>query len=235
LLTDLELMRQHVDAEFTHDAAGCMVSTNEPAAVPAPRFFLGHTSDAMVHRYRADVSAARRSALKAAIEAVARDSSSAAAGEPLDPTPFERILSQDAPIKHTSVGLAFRFPRTLRSEPGTQILRSSEDANLLHPLLAAWAPDIRASAPLVAFVFDGQAVAVCGSVRITPRAHEAGVETASPFRGRGYGRAAVSAWSAAVRALDAEPLYSTTWQNTASRALACSLGLVSVGRDLHIT
>ena len=99
----------------------------------------------------------------------------------------------------------------------------------------AWAPDIQTSAPLVALVFDGQAVAICGSVRITPRAHEAGVETAAPFRGRGYARAVVAAWSAAVRALDVEPLYSTTWQNTASRALARSLGLVSIGRDLHIT
>lgn len=228
-------MRLHVDAEFTHDPAGCMVSTNEPAAVPAPRFFFGHTSGGIVDRYRGDVSAARRSALKAAIEEVARDSRSAATDEPLDPTAFEHILALDAPIQHTSVGLAFRFPHTLQSMTGARILRSSEDADLLDPLLAAWAPDVRASAPLVAFVFDGRAVAVCGSVRITPRAHEAGVETAAPFRGRGYARAAVAAWSVAVRALDAEPLYSTTWQNTASRALARSLGLVSVGRDLHIT
>ena len=235
LLTDLEVMQLHVDAEFTHDADGCMVSTNEPAAVPAPRFFLGHTSDGIVERYRGDVSAECRSGLKAAIEVVARDSKSAATDEPLDPTPFEQILSQDAPILHTSVGVAFRFATAVPSMQGTRILRNSEDAKLLHPLLAAWAPDIRASAPLVAFVLDGQAVAVCASVRITPRAHEAGVETAAPFRGCGHARAAVAAWSVAVRARGAEPLYSTTWQNMASRALARSLGLVSVGRDLHIT
>jgi predicted GNAT family acetyltransferase len=72
-------------------------------------------------------------------------------------------------------------------------------------------------------------------VRITPLAHEAGVETVPLFRGRGYARAVVAAWSAAVRALGAEPLYSTTWQNMASRAVARALGLVAVGRDLHIT
>ena len=37
-----------------------------------------------------------------------------------------------------------------------------------------------------------------------------------------------------VRALGVEPLYSTAWQNDASRAVARTLGLVPVGRDLHI-
>ena len=32
MLTDLDIMRLHVDAEFTHDAAGDLVFTNEPAA-----------------------------------------------------------------------------------------------------------------------------------------------------------------------------------------------------------
>jgi RimJ/RimL family protein N-acetyltransferase len=228
-------MRLHVEAEFSHDAAGHLVSTNEPAATPAPRFFLGHTALGVVRRYRRDVPEARRRALEAALAVAALDPSVAATDWPLDPTPFEHILSQDAPIQHTSAGLAFRFPRALPLVPGTRILRDTADATLLHPLLAAWAPDIQSSPPLVALVFDGQAVAVCGSVRITPRAHEAGVETAAPFRGRGYARAVVAAWSAAVRALEVEPLYSTTWQNTASRAVARALGLVSVGRDLHIT
>jgi hypothetical protein len=90
------------------------------------------------------------------------------------------------------------------------------------------------SPPLVAFIVDGQAVAVCGSVRITPKAHEAGLETAAPFRRGGYGKAVVATWSSEVRALGIEPLYSTTWQNDASRAVARTLGLVPVGRDLQV-
>lgn len=228
-------MRLHVEAEFTHDTNGHLVSTNEPAAAPAPRFFLGHTALGVIRRYRHDVSEARWRALEAALAVAELEPPVAATDPPLDPTPFEHILSEDAPIQHTSIGLVFRFPRALPPVPGIRILRDTEDAALLHPLLAAWAADIQSSPPLVALVFDGQAVAVCGSVRITPRAHEAGVETAAPFRGRGYARAVVAAWSATVRALEVEPLYSTTWQNTASRAVARALGLVSVGRDLHIT
>jgi RimJ/RimL family protein N-acetyltransferase len=232
--TDLDIMRLHVEAEFTHDSAGDLVSTNEPAATVAPRFFLGHTALGLVVRFRRDVSAARRRELEHALTLAESAPTPSQLDRPLDPTPFEPILSQDAPIQHTSVGLAFRFPQSLPPADGTRILLDAADAAMLHPLLAPWAPDILSSPPLVALVIDGQAVAVCGSVRITRQAHEAGVETAAPFRGRGHGQAVVAAWGMAVRALGVEPLYSTTWQNDASRAVARTLGLVAVGRDLHI-
>ncbi len=235
MLTDLELMQLHVDAEFTQDAAGHLVSTNEPTAAPAPRFFLGQTALGVVRRYRRDVSLARRRMLEAALADAGGDRSNVALDGPLDPTPFEEILSKEAPIQHTSVGIAFRFPDVLPADPATRILCSTAEASLLHPLLAAWAPDIQLSAPLVAYVSYGVAVAVCGSVRITPRAHEAGVETAAPYRGHGYASAAVAAWATTVRALGVEPLYSTTWRNAASQGVARSLGLVPFGRDLHIT
>ena len=227
-------MRLHVDAEFTRDDAGDLVSTNEPAPADAPRFFLGHTAQGLVVRFRHDVSAAQRRALEGALTSIERTLTTADLDQPLDPTPFEHILTEGAPVEHTSVGLAYRFPVALRPAFGTRVLRDAEDAALLHPLLAAWAPDIRLSAPLVAFIVDGQAVSVCGSVRITPNAHEAGLETAAPFRRRGYGKAVVAAWSSEVRALGAEPLYSTTWQNAESRAVARALGLIAVGRDLHV-
>ncbi len=234
MLTDLDIMRLHVGAEFTHDAAGDLVSTNEPLAAVAPRFVLGQTSLGRVVRFRHDVAGARRRALESALALTEYAQTRAPLHEPLDPSPFERILSADAPLEHTSIGLAFRFPPSIPSVSGTRILRDAGDAAILHPLLAAWTPDILLSAPLVGFIVGAKAVAVCGSVRITPRAHEAGVETAVSFRGRGYAKAVVAAWGTAVRALGVEPLYSTTWQNEASRALARSLGLVAVGRDLHI-
>jgi GNAT superfamily N-acetyltransferase len=234
LLSDLELMRLHVEAEFTHDSSGDLVSTNEPTAGPAPRFFLGHTAAGVIWRYRYDVAEGCRRSLEAAISEEL-ESFEIATNAPLNAAPFEHVLSQDAPVKHTSVGLAFRFPSTLPATPGVRVFRDPANAALLHPSLAPWAPDIVSSQPLVAFVLDGQGVAVCASVRITSRAHEAGVETAPPFRRHGYAAATVAAWASAVRALGVEPLYSTTWQNAASRAVPHSLGLVSVGRDLHIT
>ena len=92
-------------------------------------------------------------------------------------------------------------------------------------------PDIR---PCVAVVRGGAAVALCHSSRRSGVAAEAGVETLSAFRGRGYGAAVVAAWARAVRRESLLPLYSTSWDNAASRALARRLGLVPYAEDWHV-
>jgi predicted GNAT family acetyltransferase len=88
---------------------------------------------------------------------------------------------------------------------------------------------------MFALVVDGRAVAVCCTVRQTSEAHEAGVETVPAFRGCGYAAQVVTAWASAVRERGQVPLYSTSWQNEASRAVARKLGLIQFGNDLHIT
>ena len=98
-------------------------------------------------------------------------------------------------------------------------------------------------APVAAVVADGRAVSVCFSSRLTSRVAEAGVETAEPFRGRGYATRAVAAWAHAVRAGSPRdsagggrlPLYSTSWENLASQAVARRLGLRLYGVDLLLT
>ena len=82
---------------------------------------------------------------------------------------------------------------------------------------------------------DGKTVSVCCSVRMTPQAHEAGVETHPAFRGRGYAARAVAAWAKTVYEMARVPLYSTSWENEPSRTLAKKLGLIQYGVDLHIT
>jgi hypothetical protein len=226
-------MRMHVEAEFTHDASGRLVRVNEPNGGDAPRFFLGHTTDGIVRRYRHDVPDDIRHELEAA--SAPNRLGDATADAPLDAVPYATILAKLAPLAHTSVGLAYRCPVGLSPAPDTHVLSTADDAALLEPLLAAWIPDIRNSPPLVVRVLDGRAVSVCGSVRITPQAHEAGVETPAACRGHGYAAAAVATWAEAVRERGSEPLYSTSWQNAASRALARKLGLIPIGRDLHIT
>ena len=78
-------------------------------------------------------------------------------------------------------------------------------------------------------------MSVCRSVRITPAAHEAGVETLPAFRGRGYAPDVVAGWARVVQSLGAMPFYSTSWENTASQAVAKKRHLVPYGTDLHVT
>lgn len=95
-------------------------------------------------------------------------------------------------------------------------------------------PHIPHRQPFVAVIEDGRAVAVCASVRITRAAHEAGVETVPRYRGRGHAVDAVAGWAEAVAKLGAVALYSTSWDNVASRRLAARLGLQVIGVDFHI-
>jgi predicted GNAT family acetyltransferase len=75
---------------------------------------------------------------------------------------------------------------------------------------------------------------VCFSARNTPVAAEAGVDTVEEFRGRGYAPAVVAAWARAVRQEGRVPLYSTSWDNLASRSVARKLGLVMYGADFSL-
>ena len=66
-------------------------------------------------------------------------------------------------------------------------------------------------------------------------AHEAGVETLPDFRGKGYARDVAAEWARRVRGLGAIPLYSTSWTNNASQAVARKLRLVCYGADFEVT
>ena len=226
-----ELMRLHVEALFAHDADGDLVCVNEPDGAPAPRFFLGTTVDGAVWRFRHDVHLDVRRELEAAVEEAARRED--ALDSPMSLPRYEGILARFAPIQRSWTGPAFCFPGRLPPASGT-IFVTEENARVLHPHLRDWIPDVP-SQPMVALAVDGHAVAVCCSVRRTGEAHEVGVETAAAHRGRGYAARVVAAWARAVHDMGRVPLYSTSWQNEASRAVARKLALVRFGNDLHIT
>jgi hypothetical protein len=231
-MSDLELMRLHVEALFTHDASGDLVQANEPRGLPAPRFFLGRTLAGSICRFRHDVDRELREELEAAAAHEIRGEYVLAL--PLSPLPYETILARRAPVERTWVGPAFSFPDDLPDAVGTTLVTAT-NAQMLQPSLADWLPDVGVCDPMVVATVDEHAVSVCGSVRRTAAAHEAGVETAVSFRARGYASQVVIAWASAVREMAHVPLYSTSWRNDASRALARKLCLVQFGNDLHVT
>lgn len=78
-------------------------------------------------------------------------------------------------------------------------------------------------------------VSVCCSARSTPVAAEGSVETLTEFQGNGYGTDVVTAWAIAIQEEKRIPLYSTSWDNYASQAVARKLKLIDYGMNLHIT
>ena len=220
----------HIEALYTRDAAGDLVSVNEPAGGgPAPRFFLGATDDGCMLRFRHDVNVELRTELTTAARA-----ESGGLATPPAAAIYEEIIRRSTPALRTSTGPAFRFPARLPPAIETTLIDAST-AYLLEPLLSAWVPDVSTCQPMVVVVVGGNAVSICASVRITDEAHEAGVDTAPPYRGHGYAGQVATAWANAVRALGRVPLYSTSWTNTASRSVARKMALIHFANDLHIT
>lgn len=234
MLSDLEFMNIHARVLFTQDAESRLLFVNEPgsAVAPAPRFFLGRTRAGNVWRFRADLP-----------ESLTEELGSLCADEPPLNTEFDepprhaesyvRLLETDAPVKKVSKGPAFYFPENIA--PSRQSVAVTEkDAERLQGGFEELIAELPAWQPFVALIEDGRAVSVCRSVRITPEAHEAGVETLPDFRGKGYAKDVTAEWARRVLAVGALPLYSTSWENKASQALARKLRLEYYGADFGV-
>jgi ribosomal protein S18 acetylase RimI-like enzyme len=234
LLTDLELMEIHVRALFTHDERTRIVCVNEPGGgdAPAPRLFVGRTREGNVWRFRADLP----ESLIQELEALCADEPARVefGGEPRNVERLVRLLEVHAPVCETEAGPAYYF--TEYAEPSRPLLAVNEaNAEVLRGGFEKLTDELPDWQPFVALVEDGRAVSVCRSVRVTDAAHEAGVETLPDFRGRGYAADVTAGWARLVRAEGAVPLYSTSWENSASQAVAKKLRLATYGADFHVT
>jgi hypothetical protein len=232
--TDLELMSIHVRALFTHNAESRLLLVNEPDSpiAPAPRLFLGRTRIGNIWRFRADLP----ENLIQEIDTLCTDEPPVNAEFKRPPRHFERyvrLLEKHGSVENVLTGPAYCFPKNIL--PSRQLLSIAEnDAERLHGGFEDLVAELPAWQPFVALIEGNRAVSVCRSVRITPEAHEAGVETLPAFRGKGYAKDAVAEWAQRVSAVGAIPLYSTSWENNASQAVARKLGLECYGADFQI-
>ncbi|MCY3647005.1 MAG: GNAT family N-acetyltransferase [Chloroflexi bacterium] len=227
---DSDWLELHLSALFVHDERGRIVTRNALDRGPAPRFFLGRTPDGNRWRFRDDLP----DDFVSRLEALCREEPPATdlRAPPRHGERYRELLAADAPVAETWSGPAYRFPAALPPTTPDVVRLTAGNAHLLRGGdLEPWLEDIGRSEPLVAIVQEDRAVSVCGSVRITPEAHEAGVETSANARGRGFAVAVVAAWARAVRELGAEPLYSTSWDNATSQAVARKLGLIPYASD----
>ncbi|MFL5731582.1 MAG: GNAT family N-acetyltransferase [Chloroflexia bacterium] len=228
---NLNLARMQAAALFVHDEGERLLCVNEPdPSEPAPRFFLARTSAGNLWRTRCDLPAGLATELErlAAGEPVTGDLQ----GPAYHMAEYTALLGQHQPVTHVEAGPAYYLPE-LEPPSGAVTITT---ANL--SLVEAYYPYTRSMyaelAPVVACIADGVAVAVCFSARITAQVAEAGVHTVEAYRGRGYGAETVRGWATELRAMGRLPLYSTSWENAASRAVARKLGAVQYAVDLSI-
>jgi hypothetical protein len=237
--TAWDLIQIHAAALFVSDAAGRLRFNADPGYPedeldPAPRFWMGRTDQGITWRVRADLPNELVQTLNTIGQTVlpAPDRT----GLPPQTDAIRAAIQAHAPITEEWSGPAYWIPALLPA-PASTVLITPDTAHLL----AAHFPwkqtrrALHAAGPLVATLADDRAVAICYCARLTAIAAEAGVETAESARGRGYGRAAVAGWAAAVRQQGILPLYSTSWDNLASQGIARSLGMIAYADTWSLT
>lgn len=225
-------MEFHVEALFTYDQNMRLRTINEPwpGEAPAPRFFLGRTIDGTtLCRFRNDVPEKLVEQLEGlcAAETIVRDFQT-------KPKHFEAYMNL-LQVERFTMGPCFLVPR--ETAPSMQVISLTREnmREFLHEGFEWLASEIDYAQPCIALVRESQAVSICRSVRITSRAHEAGLETLNGFRGRGYAAAAVAGWAMAVRKMERIPLYSTSWENLASQSVARKSALSFYGVNFTVT
>lgn len=203
-----------------------IVSTREPQGTRGPLFILVRGLSSCAWAVRADVP----DDVAVALARVARNEPPATDFR-YAPTHADRYVSllrdriqmPEAKMRQSD-GPAFEFPESLVAH-GNAI--EIDDERLLEPNFRGWVRgEIKAGcAPLLAIVENSQPVSICFCARRSEVAAEAGVETATSHRGRGFAPRITAAWALAVRASGRIPLYSTSWTNHASLGVARKLNL----------
>ncbi|HEX8249584.1 MAG TPA: GNAT family N-acetyltransferase [Pyrinomonadaceae bacterium] len=236
MLSNLELMDIHVRALFTHDADARLLFVNEPDGLnaPAPRLFLGRTQFGNLWRFRADLP-----------EKLCEELSALCADEPPVNAEFNepprhletyiRLLEKDAPVGKPETGPAYYFSQDIPPPSSNLLVAVTEkNAEILLDGFEEFVAELPDWQPFIALIEENRAVSICRSARITGKAHEAGVETLPDFRGKGYAKEVAAEWARRVQSAGAIPMYSTSWENKASQAVARKLRLNCYGADFHL-
>ncbi|MEQ8858184.1 MAG: GNAT family N-acetyltransferase [Pseudomonadales bacterium] len=227
-MNELDLMHSHCDALYVHNGRSELVRVNDWLRRPAPLLWIGFAANGTLWRFHEDVSARTRARIDDLIDQEPKGGTSEV---PLHDDSYRACLGANAAIAGPTYWLA-----SPSSGPGHRVVRVSaaNAAILAQGGLEAWIPDIPHQQPMFASLARGRAVAVCASVRSTPVAHEAGVETLPDYRRQGHAAAAVAAWAQELRRGGIMPLYSTSWNNLASQAVARRVGFQAFGWEYRV-
>lgn len=153
-------------------------------------------------------------------------------GEDLEAEPPYADAVREALGEHASIGDEGSGPcfviESLGPEPAGAVVRIEGAERKLLAGFSGWelqlATEVEERQPCFGVVEGDRAVSICFSSRRPRAAVEAGVDTLEGYRRRGYATRVVYAWAAELLRQGRVPLYSTSWDNTASRGVARRLG-----------
>ncbi len=238
--------QRHLKTLFNLDARGRILGTLEPAPSPGPIFSLIRGPAGCAWAVRADLPRDLADELDrlAHTEPSILDLRAAPVHADRYLSLIGRHIASDRSVEvdpRLFAGPAFAFPDAIAEAtdgqfPDADLVFIEDERRLVHHF-SGWIPgEIAAGrAPMLAIVKDGHPVSICFSARSSGVAAEAGLETTSAYRGRGYGPRVTAAWAEAIRASGRIPLYSTSWDNAASLAVARKLGLAAYASSWSVS
>jgi GNAT superfamily N-acetyltransferase len=230
---EARLLDQHPNVLFRVDRRGRLVGLNEPGDDLPPRLFLARGETAHRIWFGADVGEATMEACRAIARELPGWDGQQPAASLYDS--MRAAVALEAPIVDETNGLAYRFGERvdIPTETDARVIDAAT-AHLLESNFPYTRSVLALRSPVVGVVVDGAVVSACYCARTRPNACEAGVDTIEPYRGRGLAALVVSAWRDAVETEGCEPLYSTSWDNLASRAVAAKLRLIPYAETLSL-
>ena len=211
-MTQLELLRMHVEALFSMDENGHLVSVNEPwdNTKPAPLLYVGKTLEServLYARYDVD-------------EELYRKANSLIQRGVMEPKAFVELFN--AQDLFEEICYSALTPHKVCNEC---VILTADKMHEFDLYQFDWLmEEVNVVQPCCAFLDGRKVVSVCRSVRIS-NAHEAGIETAKQYRGKGYAEKVLAAWSMEVSKLGKVPLYSTLKTNHSSQRVASKSNL----------
>jgi hypothetical protein len=229
---------------FELTESGRLRRENSPDRSPAPRMWMGGSTEGNIVLIRDDV----REETALAVEALAsrEPPMSEAESMPVHMNEYAELLGAEAPVEEVSRGLTHAFPDSFAYEHGARVVSSHtpEGARLLARLQSEGMPsglvemgfvDVCDFWPPWCAALDGGTIAsVAFTARLSSIGAEVGVATAPASRGRGFAAAATGEW-ASLPALEGRVLfYSTNAPNVSSQRVAERLRLDFLGPSLSI-
>jgi len=211
---------EELELSFVFAGDRRITTTREPVSRLAPSFVLVRDAASCAWAVGAHVAADVAEQLDAL--AVHERPTNDLTQPPLHEARYRALLGE-----RVTFGPLYAFPAQIEAPAHATTRIDDEQALARH--FRGWAPgEIAAGCgPMLAVVVDDAPVSICFSARSSPVAAAAGLETATPFRGRGYAGIVTLAWARAIRASGRTPRYGTSWTNLASLANARKLGLLA--------
>lgn len=222
-ISPMDMMKIQAETLYTLDDQRRLLRINEPDGGQAPVLFIGITSTGSCTYYYEQLPSTL-------IKDLGCES-----GLPLDIPKLIRRVETYKPVKDVWMGPAYTFPEKCGEWHSNVQLIDRHCTFLLSEHFPELIGRLPEKMPLAAYVIKDSAVAVCCSARVSTQGAEASLYTASDFRGQGYAAEAVKCWQYHVKESGRIPIYSTSWDNTASQTVARKLGLIQFGVDFSIT